>query len=274
MIISYSTWTDLRDCPKRFEQLHILKQVPTVPVNEYHALYGTLVQKFFEYYCNTWRFKTPYLFPDIIQERLGPILDALLVTRTVNWNSGPGKDEIIKKAAEDISTIMEGHGLNWFLNTRAELGLSVKLSCGHSISGRLDFVHTNAMHGGVYLFDGKGTSKKKNVDPDQLYWYSLLYWLHHKVMPSGIGFFFWKLNEYEEHPLSLDLLNAFRARISLMVKSIDGVRSYAATPSAKACRYCQFANSCPEGLLDKGSRAKKSKVDIQASGDGVLSFGF
>lgn len=279
MVISYSTWTDLRDCPKRFHDIHMAKLVPTVPVNEYHSLYGTLMQKFFELYSNAWRFKTPYLFPEHIAERMERLFDGLLLTRDVNW-SAPGcsetKEEIQKKAVDDAIKIMEGPSLNLFLSTKAEMGIAVKLSCGHSVSGRLDFVHTDPFNNGILIFDGKGTTKKNRVDPDQLYWYSLLYKCHTGKIPDKIGFLFWKLDEFVEVPLNLDLLNEFRARISLMIKSVEDNRRYEATPSAKSCRYCGFANSCMEGMTGKVSRMKPSKagITVEADKDGVATFGF
>jgi len=278
MLISYHTWKDLRDCPKRFRQLHIYKMTPTVPQNEYFTLYGSLIQKFFENYCNIWGYKTPNIPPDVVPQWMRQLFDALMLTAEVNW-SGPGAsdgpDEIVAKASEDANKILAGQSLNYFLNTKSEIGVSIKLSSGHSMTGRMDFVHEDPGKS-ILLFDGKGTSKKgKNIDIDQLYWYALLYRFHYGKYPNELGFFYYKLNEFEPVMFNLDILNEFRARVSLMLKSLNENRSFEATPSAKACRYCPYLNSCPEGIAGKVSRARPSKAGITAeiTEEGIATFG-
>jgi len=250
--------------------------MPTVPVNEYHALYGKLIGRFFELYCNDWRFKTPYLFPDVIRERMNKLFDGMLLTATVDWSApgcGPDRNMIVEQAVVDAIRIMEGPSLNYFLSTRAEIAIELKLSSGDYLTGRLDFAHTEPLSKLIWIFDGKGTGTVgKNVSNDQLYWYALLYFIHFKVLPTQLAFYYFRLDHYDPIPFNLDILNDFRARVSLTMKSIVNRSTFEATPCAKACKYCPYANSCSEGMLSKASRKKPSKV-TGLSDEGIIEFG-
>lgn len=280
MKISYNAWAAYKECPRKFLLQYVKKARPTEPVNEYHTLYGKLIGKYFEMYCNVWRLKTPYLFPDITRERMEKLFDEILHNSVVNW-SAPGcsasKDDILADACRDAGIIMESQTLNYFLATRSEVSIEIKLNTGHKISGRLDFIHTN-LDKSIVILDGKGgrggkdgKDKSKNVDRNQLYFYALLHYLHYKIMPVEVGFFFYRYNTFEPLTLNLDLLNEFRAQLSLDIKAITGNNKFEPTPGAKACKYCKYISGCPEGSQSRASRAKASKIDMD--GEGIMEFG-
>jgi len=279
MKIDYHKWKEYKECPKKFFLKNIQEASPTIPTNDYPRLYGRLMQKFFEMYCNIWRFRTPYLFPEIIRERLKILYDQLLQTASINWDSficKMSKDEIFEQAVKNTITIMESNSLNLFLGTKSEVSIDILLKDGNVIDGRLDFLHTCPPPNDdkVILFDGKGTNKfGKNIDNDQLFFYSLLYYFQFKKIPDEIGFFYFQLNTYIPVVLTETALNEFRARVSLDIKTIASDTDYLATPSAKACKYCSYALGCMECLKSKASRAKKSKITDLVEGDGVVEIG-
>ena len=120
MKISYHGWKSYRECPKKFLLKHVQKAPPTVPVNEYFTLYGRLVEKFFELFSNIWRFKTPYIFPEIIRERLQVLYNDILMASTVNWSAPFVKytqNDIFEQAFTDVCTIMDSMQQNYFLST-------------------------------------------------------------------------------------------------------------------------------------------------------------
>jgi CRISPR/Cas system-associated exonuclease Cas4 (RecB family) len=278
MKIDYHKWKDYKECPKKFFLRNIQQAPPTVPVNDYPRLYGRLIQKFFEMYCNVWRYKTPYLFPEHVRERMVILYDQILQTTTVNWSSficTLSRDEILEKAIKDAVTIIESPSLNLFLNTKSEISIEVQIKGGHVIDGRLDFLHhlPPPDYDKIILFDGKGTNKiGKNIDEDQLKFYTLLCFFQFKKIPDEIGFFYFQLNTYTPVLMTKDILNEFRAKVSLDIKTMTSDIDYAATPSAKACKFCPYAAGCLECLKSKGSRAKKSKI-VGLEGDGVIEFG-
>jgi CRISPR/Cas system-associated exonuclease Cas4 (RecB family) len=278
MRIDFHKWKDYKECPKKFFLKNIRKDPPTVPVNDYHRLYGRLIQKFFEMYCNIWRFKTPYLFPEIIRERMMILYDQLLQISTVNWNSficKLSREDILEQAVKDAVKIMEGPSLNYFLNTKSEISIDVKLKEGHIIDGRLDFLHhlPPPNQDQVILFDGKGTDKiGKNIDNGQLFFYTLLYYFQFKGIPSQIGFFYFQLDTFVQIMITEEILNEFRAKISLDIKTITTDNNFIATPSARSCKYCPYAVGCMDCLKSKASRARKSKIE-GLEGDGIIEFG-
>ena len=276
MRISYSGWKAYRECPKKFYLGYIEKAPPTVPINQYFTLYGRLVEKFFTLFSNIWRFKTPFIFPEIIRERLQILYDDILLASTVNWSAPFVKytqNDIFEQAFADVCTVMDSQQQNYFLSSRAEVGIQLKLKDETALSGRIDFVHTDLLCKDVLIFDGKGTDTiGKNVSNDQLLFYALLYFFQFKIIPSSLGFFYYRFNTLIPVPISEQILNEFRARLSLDIKTIVSDKEFKATPCAKSCKYCDYARTCLEGIESKGSRAKKSRLSLE--GDGFVEFGF
>jgi CRISPR/Cas system-associated exonuclease Cas4 (RecB family) len=277
MRIDYHKWKDFKDCPKKFSLRYVEKLPPTVPENAYHTLYGRLVEKFFETFCNIWRFKTPHLFPEVIRERLIPIYDSIIQSSTITW-SGPTikhtKDEIFEQAYNDVCAIMESHNQNYFLNTKSEVSIEMQLKDGNVIDGRIDFLHKQPLNDDFSIIDGKGSSKiGRNVSDNQLLFYTLLYYFQYKRLPLETGFFYYRFNTFVPVLIDVDMINVFRAGLSLDIKKMTS-EAPIATPNAKSCKYCSYANSCLEGMVSKAGRAKKSKLDIVSTGEGITEFGF
>jgi CRISPR/Cas system-associated exonuclease Cas4 (RecB family) len=277
MRISYHAWKAYKECPKKFFLEYIQKAPPTTATNDYHRLYGVLVQKFFEIFCNTWRFKTPHMFPEVIHERMIPLWDGILKTSEVCWTApyvSMTQQEIFEKAWTDVCAVMDSLSQNYFLNSKSEVSIELKLKDEHVINGRIDFVHTDYLAGNsIVIFDGKGTGKiGKNIDNNQLLFYALLYFFSTKILPSTLGFFYYQLNIFVPVFFNQEVLNEFRAKLSLDIKQMTTLSEYRPTPCAKACKYCRYFIGCQEGLTAKAGRAKKSKLP-ELEGDGVVEFG-
>jgi CRISPR/Cas system-associated exonuclease Cas4 (RecB family) len=275
MNISYHAWKAFNECPRKFLYEFVEKRPATVEDNDYPRLYGLLVQKFFELFCNNWRFKTPYIFPEIIRERLIKLYDDLLCTANVNWDApiaAMSKEELLSQAVTDVCAIMDSMNQNHFLNTRSEISIELELKNKHIINGRLDFVHTNPMTDDDIIFDGKGTNTiGKNVSNDQLYFYALLYSFKNKRPPAGTGFFYYRHNTFIPVFTNPKIINDFRVRLSVDIKDMTTRLDYIPTPCAKSCKYCRYMNGCKEGQEAKAKRARKSVIDMD--GTGIIEFG-
>lgn len=277
MRIDFHKWEDFRDCPKKFFLKHIKKEPPTVPKDDYSKIYGKTVEKFFELFCNIWRYKTPYIFPDVIRERLLKIYNDILSYSEVKWSSSRHKcsrDELFELIVADVCAIMDSQNQNFFLNSKSEVSIDATIKDGHVINGRVDFIHYLPPFSQDYMIiDGKGVNKiGKNVSDDQLLFYALLCFFQYKKLPVEIGFFYYKFNVFAHVPLDSDILNEFRARLSLDIKKMTEPVEHRATPTAKACTYCDYYATCLEGLQAKAQRAKKSKIELD--GDGLMQFSF
>jgi CRISPR/Cas system-associated exonuclease Cas4 (RecB family) len=276
MRIDFHKWSAFKECPKKFYLRYIVKGPVTVPENDYFKLYGNLVQKFFERYCNQWRYRTPYIFPDVIRERLQVLYEDLLRVSIINWSDiyvKKSKEEIFEEAYGDVCAIMHSQSQNFFLNTESEVSIDVKVKDEHVINGRLDFLHHPPLSEDIIIIDGKGSLKiGKNVDVNQLLFYALLCSFHFHRLPKEIGFFYYRFNTYIPLPVNAEIINEFRARLSLDIKTMTAASEYLATPSAKSCKYCSYSIGCIECSKSKESRKRKSKIEVE--GNGVVLFGF
>ena len=278
MNITYHSWKAYKKCPKRFYKQYIKKDPPTVPINEYFTLYGRTVEKFFELYCNNWRRDNPTLPPSTIKTKMALIYNDILKNSIVDWTAfycKYSKDEIFSSAYSDVCNIMESENKAYFLNTKSEVKIEVSLKNGHKINSRLDFLHKNPINLiEVSIFDGKGTDTiGKNVDNDQLIFYALLYYFQFKKLPVELGFFYYRFNTLIPVAIDLEIINEFRANLSLDIKNINSIPEYKATPTAKTCKYCDYRNECLEHLKDKATRAKPSKIKNLESDGEIIEFG-
>jgi hypothetical protein len=278
MKISYNAWKAYIECPKKYFLEYRKKQPSPVPENKYFTLYGKLTEKFFEMYCNIWRYKTPYLPPEEVEHKLRILYKNILDQTIVDWTAPfvtADEDEIFNQSLGDILTILNDvNSNNLFLNTKAETKIEIATKMGATITGRLDFIHKDPISNRVLIFDGKGTNKLgKNISRNQLLFYALLYYFHFKILPEKLGFFYYRFNILKPVPISLSILNDFRTIISSGVEEMMTLSEFKATPSYKACLYCDYQTICQECMDDRASRKKPSKLDIP-EGDGIINISF
>jgi CRISPR/Cas system-associated exonuclease Cas4 (RecB family) len=276
MKISYHAWVDFRECPKKFYFKNVLKRTPEIPRNDYFTLYGKLTEKFFQYYCNVWRFSMSYMPPDEIRFKLKRLYQDLLLGSVVDWHAPfvtATQEEIFEQSCSDICAIMDSQNQNYFLNTKAEISIEVATKTGIEITGRIDFLHTEPLSKNEIIFDGKGTDKiGKNINVDQVLFYALLYHFHFKKIPSSLGFFYYRYNSFSPVVVNLEILNEFRARLSLDIKKIAQAGEYKATPCPRSCKYCGYRVTCQEHFADSLTRKRGSKLELPDLG-GVQEMG-
>lgn len=277
MRLNFHSWKAFKECPKKFYKEYLKQDPPTATINDYNKIYGRLIEKFFELYCNMWRFNTPYMFPEQIREKLQKIYDDLLRSSIINWSDPwctQTKEELFEMAYGHVYTIMNSQNQNFFLNTKAEVSYELKLKDGVLITSRIDFIHKDPFGEGVSIIDGKGSNKiGKNVNNDQLFLYALIYFLHNKVLPREIGFFYYQFNTYVPIPYNMETLNELKNKLSMDIKIITTTKDFEASPSPKACKFCIYNNNCSEHLADKATRVRESKI-TGLDGNGIIEFGF
>jgi len=276
MKLSYHAWKDYKDCPKKYYLKFIKKQPTTLTKNDAFNLYGKLVEKFFQYFCNIWRFTMPYMPPEEIRFKMVKIYEDLLKVSEVDWTAPfvpETKESLFEHACSDVCAIMDSPNQNYFLNSKSEVSIEVATKLGYEITGRLDFIHFEPLNKIPIIFDGKGTTKiGKNIDKNQVIFYALLFYFHYKIVPSGLGFFYYRFNTYVPVEIDLKKLNEFRAQMSLDIKQLVNETEYKATPRPKACKYCDYRNICRECLEDQLSRKKPSRIELP-DGEGIIEIG-
>jgi len=277
MNLSYHAWRDWKDCPKKYFLKHRKKADPTAPRNDYFKIYGLLVESFFTSYTNIWRFETPYMPPAFIRMKLEILYRNLIPTLTVDWSAFYAKlseVEIFEQAVNDVCLIMESpESNNLFLNTKSEVSLTVATKNGVTITGRPDFIHTYPVIERKLVFDGKGSTKvKKNVDENQLLYYALLYRLHYGAIPDELGFFYYRFNILAPVEINADVLNEFRAHLSLDIKNLLAESEFKATPCPKSCKYCDYRVGCKEKEERDLKHKRKSRITNLPDTEGIIEF--
>ncbi len=278
MKLNFHTWKDYKDCPKKYYLKCVKRQESPVTKNDFFTLYGKLVEKFFQYFCNNWRFTMPYMPPEEIKFKLNKIYEEILKISDIQWDGkfvNETKESLFEKACNDVCAIMDSHNQNYFLNTKSEVTIEISTKVGVDITGRLDFIHNDAVTQAPMVFDGKGSTKiGKNVDVNQLYFYALLHLLHFKKLPEHLGFFYYRFNTYVPVELNIDIINKFRAQLSLDIKQILEEKEYKATPTPKACKFCDYQSICRECIENRISRQRKTQVDLGfPDADGLIEIG-
>jgi CRISPR/Cas system-associated exonuclease Cas4 (RecB family) len=214
--------------------------------------------------------------PIDIRNRLEMVYTDILNTSIVDWSSPIAKyskEEIFEQSYKDICAIMDSMNQNFFLNTKSEVSIDVKLKDNVHIKGRIDFIHKDAITPDILIFDGKGTDKLgKNVDENQLLFYALQYYFHYKVLPSQLGFFYYRFNAFKPVNINIDIMNEFRAKLSLDIKKMLE-ENFTATPCSKSCRYCDYRLTCSDLREYAAKRKKKSKIEFP-SNEEICEFGF
>jgi hypothetical protein len=279
MNLSYSIWRDWKECPKRYFLKHRKQEPPTIKPNDYHKIYGLLMQEFFTNYANIWRLNTPYMPPEFIKEKMTALRGIIIPTLSVDWSAFFVKyteDEIFDQACNDACLIMSTpETSNLFLNSKSEVDLKVATKDGIDITCRMDFIHTYPIDKRVLIFDGKGTNKvKKTVDEDQLLFYALLYRLHYGRMPDELGFFYYRFNRLAPVLLTIDILNQFRARLSMGIKAMLTESEFRATPTPKGCKWCEYRVGCKEKEEREMANRRGSRIKNLPDQEGVLEFSF
>lgn len=272
MRISYSSYKNYIECPRKYK--YMLDRRPT-PEKEskYFALYGITVQKFFEDYCNFYLpqgkdFKSKDEIYKAVKQRWDYILSRPY--NYVKWDDPwcrESSDQIFNSVYLDVLAIMEK--IKIFESCKSEVKMGVKLkNSGDELFGRIDFIYKNPVDSTVEILDGKGTAKMdKNVDPEQLYFYALLYLLTYKKLPDKIGFIYWRYQVIHYLDINMDILMEFKNKFALVKKSIKKDKEYKPKVGlSKGCKYCPYKVECDAWMQKKEANMKRKEERDKAKG--------
>ena len=276
MRISYSKYRMYIECPQKYHWATTNKPY-SVKLSKYFAIYGIVIQKFFEYYVNTY-IKTGTLTDDQIKSNLKLHWDSTLKKEYVVWNDPWCKqtsDELFNNIYTDI--LLNLKAFDFFKYMKSEVVFNIKLTKSQDeLTGRLDFI-INRPDGTLEILDGKGTNKQEDVDYEQLYFYALMYYLKYKRIPDKLGFWFYKFQTVKYIDFTMDDLVKFKDKFALIKKTIKEAKEFL-PPSkikmSKVCEWCEFKYDCTNFLTKKeANRIKRGRgVPITNTGE-IQEFG-
>jgi hypothetical protein len=152
---------------------------------------------------------------------------------------------------------------------------------GDTYAGRADFIiQRTKPHSDLLIVDGKGSKHfGKYVDPQQLQWYAMLFWLHSVVdgqprVPDKLAFLYWRADPEEsmdwievtqdDAAEMFEVVKNTMAEIKRLQKMllpnapVEGARGvFKPKANEKNCRFCPYAAVCPPGAKVQESLKKK-----------------
>lgn len=274
MKLSYSSYNTYLQCPRKFKyELDGVK--PPTEDSKYFALYGILIQKFFEEYTNSLLKSKIQITPELIRVVLKKMWDKILSRNYVNWKDPWVKqtaDEIYEEAYTDILENIKVFTL--FKECKSEVNIEIRLKkSGDILKGRLDFIR-ELPDGSVEILDGKSTSHLDRVDNEQLLFYALVYFLRHNKLPKKLGFLFYRYRTIQYIDFNTDLFIKFKNKLALAKETIKKDKEFKPMVKlSKICLYCPYKLDCePYQIKKEANREKRSKLHAETNG-GVVSLG-
>ena len=279
MRLSYSNYRNYLSCPRYYKWVTD-KKTPPEKDSRYFALYGLLMESFFQTYANTYR-KTEKEFS---QGQIDRILlgkwDQILMKNYVNWSDPWVKEssqDIFMQAQNDVAEILTKE--NFWRRCRSEVSFSVKLKkSGDELTCRMDFILDND-DGTHDILDGKGTRKMEEaVDFEQLYFYSLIYLLKHRRLPKRVGFLFYKYHLIKHVDIDMEKVLQFKDKLALVKQAIKKDKEFKPKVKlSKQCKWCKYRFDCDAWVAKKeenaAKRAGKNKIKVLDDSNGVVDFG-
>ncbi len=276
--LNFHSWSKYEECPKKFKLSE--DRVPkTEPQDEYYAVFGSVVQKYFEYFCNSPESNyTKASSREEVSILLQPLWDKAISRATINWK-GFGKrlspEAYFESAVDCVWECLKSDiPIRGFVS---EIKLVEKMKSGDSYVGVLDFVKEikdeegNVIDG--IILDGKTTDKLgKNLSKDQLLSYAYLFYKKNGVVPSKVGFYYYRLRVAEMYDVTLEDIEVLRKKLLVGLMAIKTDAEFKATPSSNACKYCDWRSSCQEYIEGKKKRnAEKTAKTLSGPPRGVTA---
>lgn len=275
MYLSYSGHKAYKECPRQYWHRYIDKTKLPTPDNKVNSLYGSVVGTLFEAFYNEQLYLQRGV-ADTLLDRVDLVIDTVIERECesgqVDW-SDPKSNYKSRTAlrADVVETIPRGldiirHHRLLSRESEAEVKLDQTIG-GHTIGGRADFIMRRTKpHEDLLILDGKGSKwREKYVDPQQLWWYAMLYRSKHQRMPDKLGFVFWRqapvtsldwvaVNEKDLDDLQAGVLDSI-AHIEHgkevlpkgPVQDFSLLQQTFPAQLGDKCNLCSYREVCPEG---------------------------
>lgn len=303
MYISYTGFKKKQTCDFAYWNEYINKTPIEGPDDRLGSIYGSAVGTLFEdfYTLKVWKEPQPQEFlmnrveetvEKIIKRETSPFKDrkgGVLLWKGDGPNQNPkgmykDKAELIADVRDAVARGFRIIRLHRLLGPRtdAELKLDYNFE-GDIYAGRADFViQRTKPHNDLLIVDGKGSRHRgKYVDPQQLQWYAMLFWLHSIVkgkpeLPDKLAFLYWRSSPDEcmdwievSEDAVVELFEVAKNTIKEIERfqkmllpnaPVEGARGvFKPRANEKNCRFCPYASVCPPGAKVQESIKEKQE---------------
>lgn len=262
--MSFSSKNVFDTCPAWFEFKYIHKTVAFEDPR--HTLLGNTLDTYFDWF---YKFK---LHEQDWSTRLEADLDCALDLNTRNFSAEDygdfirtTRDKCLELIPKDIAILKSNGIMAPRVYTQYDLEYVYdhpKRSFPIRFLGKADFIlfHNNQ---DIRIYDGKASKyRHKNVHPEQLKLYAMLFYLKHHVVPSQLGFIYWS---FPNRPIDYLYLESddFGRLLNDCYKVAERIMDRDFTPNpAGHCYICPYVGQCKQGQ-DFRKKSKKSLPVIE-----------
>ncbi len=264
------------------------KKPVTTPKSREYACMGIAIQAILEDLYNKTMWKHPHGLAQRLEQAVLLEFERLVDSEYIDWeNAFITKTEAREMCAKAVVGFLDTMKHNRLLGpyARSEVGLYSKID-DFPVGGKVDFLIRR--DDGIMILDGKNSRDTKSAtrqsknDPDQLRWYALCFLLKYGRLPDRIGYVWYqhphdsKTGEQgvewvpcEKRDLQGIVHRAREARRNMHL------RVFNATPSTKACRFCDYEDQCEARQeMKRKNKEKREKRKLEKmKAQGIQPFG-
>jgi len=282
--LSYSSLKQYESCPRQYNWQRIERRKRPQVESKHNAMLGTVIQATFEHFYKNEIWRMGADTSEYLKDASLNYLEKFLAENHVDWDDPSCRfskvdviDDLYRMVPATVQTIKRER----LLGPYAQSEIPIELHLGSDVlQGNLDFV-IRTVDDKVWIFDGKATKHREaRVDPDQLYFYALLFYLRWQYMPDRLGFlYYWYADQPEKAmdwiPVDVERVFAMKDRA---VKALAAMRrnEWQPIPTPTNCKYCPWEISCTERQAQKTTNSAKRKKSTPAlptpDADGVIGF--
>lgn len=253
----------------------------------HHAVMGITIQAVLEDFYNKEIWKHREGLRDTLVKMTKDKLSATCTRFYIDWKETTYEEmeDVCVSGVINFLRTMKHHKLLG-VYARSEVELFGHAESWLPVGGRADFV-IRREDLGIRILDGKNSgTKMKYVDPDQLRWYALCFYLSYHQLPQQVGFLWFRYPyDPEDGEEGIDWVEFTRRDLTGLVDRARTVRrgqekgDFKAKPVAKVCRFCDFESVCPERQQARAENAAKrnrenTSLPVFDEKPGIVEFGF
>lgn len=196
------------------------------------------------------------------------------------WDLAPPKHILLKTCTDGILNYLKTMKRNRLLGpfAKSEVDIKASIDKDNPIAGRPDILITRD-DTGTSILDGKNSRNPgRHTNPDQLRWYALCYYLAFHKLPDRLAFVYFRYPEGSPPPeghegskeswTGLVDVPVVKEDLKTLAQRAVNTRKmmlkeyFEATPSTKACGFCDFKPVCAEHAAWKQANARKPKEPV------------
>lgn len=282
--MSWSGLKKWRQCPKLYWHVYESEDGPPEKESAHFTIMGSVVQATFEDFYEEKIWRVDNVVTELMKRAENHHAE-YLKNNYVNFDDVTcqfDEKESLEDCLELIPKTLDAIKREklWGSSARSEVPIEVGISGGSdSLRGKLDFVVSRSEKDEgkeTVVVDGKSTKDRDRPDPDQLYFYALLYLLSEGELPDRLGFLFYR---YADDPdkafrwIDVDKyrIRSIRDEAFEAIEAIKASEERPATPEPKHCRWCPWEALCEPRQKQKEENKRRRMTEEDHRIDEVLS---